>query len=488
MQFTSFNFAVFFPIVILGFYLLPKKFRQVWLLLASYYFYMGWNPGYALLILTSTIITYVCGLGIYAIPGQQFGKRKAVLILGILSNLGILIFFKYFYFLYDSIAAVASLFGTHMKAASLDIVLPVGISFYTFQALGYMIDVYRGDVKAEKNFIRYALFVSFFPQLVAGPIERSGHLLSQIEEITHRPSWNFDKVTRGLLMMLWGYFMKLVIADRAGVLVDNVFDTYYLFHGVALLLAMVFFALQLYCDFASYSAIAIGAAQILGIELCPNFAAPFLSASVSEFWRRWHISLSSWLRDYVYIPLGGSHCSKGRRYFNTLVTFLVSGIWHGASWHFVLWGALQGIFIIIGDILRPIKDKIVVKKNHSVQVIMTFVLFLISFTFFRAPSIHDGVYYLERMVCQFDPWSLLDGSVYTLGLDGKEMLVLFLAVMILFIVDLFYQKKQIYFDTIVKEQCLAIQYLIVLVLFMMILIFGAYGEGYDASEFIYFQF
>ena len=203
MQFTSFTFAVFFPIVILGFYLLPKKFRQVWLLLASYYFYMGWNPGYALLILASTIITYVCGLGIYAIPGQQFGKRKAVLILGILSNLGILIFFKYFYFLYDSIAAVASLFGTHMKAASLDIVLPVGISFYTFQALGYMIDVYRGDVKAEKNFIRYALFVSFFPQLVAGPIERSGHLLSQIEEITHRPSWNFDKVTRGLLMMLW---------------------------------------------------------------------------------------------------------------------------------------------------------------------------------------------------------------------------------------------------------------------------------------------
>ena len=458
MQFTSFTFAVFFPIVILGFYLLPKKFRQVWLLLASYYFYMGWNPGYALLILASTIITYVCGLGIYAIPGQQLGKRKAVLILGILSNLGILIFFKYFYFLYDSIAAVASLFGTHIKAASLDIVLPVGISFYTFQALGYMIDVYRGDVKAEKNFIRYALFVSFFPQLVAGPIERSGHLLSQIEEITHRPSWNFDKVTRGLLMMLWGYFMKLVIADRAGVLVDNVFDTYYLFHGVALLLAMVFFALQLYCDFASYSAIAIGAAQILGIELCPNFAAPFLS------------------------------CSKGRRYFNTLVTFLVSGIWHGASWHFVLWGALQGIFIIIGDMLRPIKDKIAVKKNHSVQIIMTFVLFLISFTFFRAPSIHDGVYYLERTVCQFDPWSLLDGSVYTLGLDGKEMLVLFLAVMILFIVDLFYQKKQIYFDTIVKNQCLAIQYLIVLGLFMMILIFGAYGEGYDASEFIYFQF
>lgn len=209
--------------------------------------------------------------------------RQAVLLAGILSNLGILVFFKYFYFLHDSVAAVVSLFGIHMKASSLDIVLPVGISFYTFQALGYVIDVYRQQVKAEKNFIRYALFVSFFPQLVAGPIERSGHLLSQIEEISRKPSWNFDKVTRGLLMMLWGYFMKLVIADRAATLVDTVFPIYYMFDGVALVLTMIMFGFQLYCDFASYSAIAIGASSVLGIELCPNFAAPFFSSSVSEF-------------------------------------------------------------------------------------------------------------------------------------------------------------------------------------------------------------
>lgn len=496
MQFTSFTFAVFFPVVVLIFYILPKKARQIWLLLASYYFYMGWNPKYALLILTSTVITYLCGLGIDMFSAEKKRVRKAVLLAGILSNLGILIFFKYFYFLHDSVAAVVSIFGIHMKASSLDIVLPVGISFYTFQALGYVIDVYRQQVKAEKNFIRYALFVSFFPQLVAGPIERSGHLLSQIEEISRKPSWNFDKVTRGLLMILWGYFMKLVIADRAAALVDTVFPVYYMFDGVALVLTMIMFGFQLYCDFASYSAIAIGASSVLGIELCPNFAAPFFSSSVSEFWRRWHISLSSWLRDYVYIPLGGNRCSRVRKYFNIMVTFLTSGIWHGASWHFVLWGALQGIFIVIGDMLRPAKTKfhtVFHVKTQSVgfrcgQVCMTYLLFLVSFTFFRAPTISDGVYYLERIVRHFDIWALLDGSVYTLGLDAKEMLVFVIAVAILWIVDWYYQKKKAYFDTLVKNQCLAVQYLIVLTLFVMILVFGVYGEGYNASEFIYFQF
>ena len=457
MQFTSFTFAVFFPVVVLIFYILPKKARQIWLLLASYYFYMGWNPKYALLILTSTVITYLCGLGIDMFSAEKKRVRKAVLLAGILSNLGILVFFKYFYFLHDSVAAVVSLFGIHMKASSLDIVLPVG---------------------------------------VAGPIERSGHLLSQIEEISRKPSWNFDKVTRGLLMMLWGYFMKLVIADRAAALVDTVFPIYYMFDGVALVLTMIMFGFQLYCDFASYSAIAIGASSVLGIELCPNFAAPFFSSGVSEFWRRWHISLSSWLRDYVYIPLGGNRCSRVRKYFNIMVTFLTSGIWHGASWHFVLWGALQGIFIVIGDMLRPAKTKfhtVFHVKTQSVgfrcgQVCMTYLLFLVSFTFFRAPTISDGVYYLERIVRHFDIWALLDGSVYTLGLDAKEMLVFVIAVSILWIVDWYYQKKKAYFDTLVKNQCLAVQYLLVLVLFVMILVFGVYGEGYNASEFIYFQF
>lgn len=495
MQFTSFAFAVFFPAVVLIYYVLPRCARQLWLLVTSYYFYMSWNPKYGLLILACTLISYVCGIAL-----ERFSKkpksRRALLGAAILGCLALLLFFKYFYFLYESIAAAVSVFGADIGECKLDIVLPAGISFYTFQAIGYVIDVYRGEVKAERNFIRYALFVSYFPNLVAGPIERSRHLLSQLEGLADKPAWNYDRVVRGLLLMLWGYFMKLVIADRAAALVDTVFPIYYMFDGLALLVTMIMFALQLYCDFASYSAIAIGASSILGIEICTNFAAPFFSKSTAEFWRRWHISLSSWLRDYVYIPLGGSRCTKPRKYFNTMVTFLVSGIWHGASWHFVLWGALQGVFIVIGDFLKPFKTRINTYfhvKTQSAgfkagQTVTTFVLFLVSFTFFRAPSIRDGVYYLERMVRRFDIWSFWNGSLYTLGLDAKELFILALAVAILAIVDWSYQKRKVFFDTLVCEQCLAVQYLIVLVLFVMILVFGVYGEGYDATEFIYFQF
>ena len=252
MQFTTFEFAVFFPVVVLCFYMLPKKARSFWLLLASYYFYMGWNPKYALLILASTIITYICARLLDYFEESKKIPRKLVLVSGLVLNLAILIFFKYFYFLHDLLSDIMSVFGYGLKESTLDIILPVGISFYTFQALGYMIDVYRGDIKAEKNFISYALFVSFFPQLVAGPIERSGNLLKQIKEITDKPSWNFEKVTRGLLMMLWGYFMKLVIADRAAILVDEVFESYYMMDGVALLFGAVLFLVQLLTHLVTY--------------------------------------------------------------------------------------------------------------------------------------------------------------------------------------------------------------------------------------------
>lgn len=485
MQFTSFAFAVFFPIVVLCFYMIPKKARPLWLLLASYYFYMGWNPKYAILILTSTVITYVCARLMGPMEQEKTGKRKLILIGGILVNLAILIFFKYFYFLHDVISDIFSLFGNRLAESRLDIILPVGISFYTFQALGYMIDVYRGDIEPERNFINYALFVSFFPQLVAGPIERSGNLLGQLKAITSKPSWNFDQVTRGLLMMLWGYFMKMVIADRAAILVDEVFGAYYMLEGVALLFGCVLFLVQLYCDFASYSAIALGAAKILGIELMQNFAAPFFSKSIGEFWRRWHISLSSWLRDYVYIPLGGSRCSKPKYYLNTMITFLISGLWHGASWHFVFWGALQGGMIVIGDIVKPVKKRI---KGNAIPMFMTFALSVLSFVFFRAESVREGIYYLERMVTRFDIWSLTSGNIYHMGLDEKEMGVLLFAIFILILVDWMYEKKKIYFDTFVKERSLIVQYLIAIALLAVILIFGIYGQGYDATQFIYFQF
>ena len=389
-----------------------------------------------------------------------------------------------------------SVFGITIKETRLDILLPVGISFYTFQAIGYMFDVYRGNVKVEYNFIRYALFVSFFPQLVAGPIERSGNLLSQLEAVSHKKSWDFERVTRGLLLMLWGFFMKMVIADRAAVLVNQVFDIYYMFNGIALFLAMFLFAIQIYCDFASYSIIAMGASKVIGIELMVNFEAPFFSKSVGEFWRRWHISLSSWFRDYVYIPLGGNRCSKGRKYFNNILTFGISGLWHGASWNFVLWGLIQGVLIVVGDILRPYKKRITDFYNVKVnsygykffQIMTTFSFFMFSLVIFRAKTIKDAFYYIQRMFIEFDIWSLSNESIYTLGLDKKEMGILWMGIFILFLVDLYYQRKKAFFDTLIKEQCLAVQYLAVAVILVMVIVFGVYGEGYDATQFIYFQF
>lgn len=496
MQFTTFDFAVFFPVVVLCFYIIPKKARPLWLLLASYYFYMGWNPKYAILILTSTVITYVCARAMGQVEQAKVLQKKWILAGGILVNLAILIFFKYFYFLHDSVSDILSIFGVMLRESRLNIILPVGISFYTFQALGYMIDVYRGDIKAEKSFINYALFVSFFPQLVAGPIERSKNLLGQLSAVAYKPSWNFDKVTRGLLLMLWGYFMKLVIADRAAILVDTVFEIYYVFDGVALLIASVLFLIQLYCDFASYSAIAIGAAGILGIDLMQNFAAPFFSKSIGEFWRRWHISLSSWLRDYIYIPLGGSRCSKPRHSLNTMITFFISGLWHGASWHFVFWGVLQGLMIVIGNMTSPLKKRFCERFQIRVQtagyqamrVLTTFALSVVSFVFFRAESVRDGFYYLERMVTRFDVWSLTAGNIYYMGLDQKEMKILGIGIFILFLVDWCYEKKKVYIDTMIKEQCLAIQFILSIAIVLSIFIFGIYGTGYDATQFIYFQF
>lgn len=348
--------------------------------------------------------------------------------------------------------------------------------------------------------MRYALFVSFFPQLVAGPIERSGNLLKQLQKISDTASaekvWSFDKVTRGLLLMLWGFFMKMVIADRAAVLVNQVYDIYYMFSGVALACAAVLFAVQIYCDFASYSVIAVGAAKVLGIELMTNFEAPFFSRSIGEFWRRWHVSLSSWFRDYLYIPLGGSRCARPRKYLNNMITFMVSGLWHGASWHYVVWGAIQGAYIVIGEIVRPVKAKCtglfhVRTKSFGYQFcqgVCTFVLFVLSLVFFRADTVADAVYYLQRLFTTFDVWSLFDGSVYYLGLDRKEMAVLVAGILMLLIVDACYAKKKMLFDALVKEQCLAIQYVIVAVLLVMVIVFGVYGEGYDASQFIYFQF
>ena len=310
MQFNSIDFLVFFPAVVLIYWIIPKKVRYLWLLVASYYFYMSWNASYAMLIGASTLITYVCGL-LVEWTGTHEEKRwsvagKLVVAVGFLSNLGILFFYKYFDFFLTNLNVVLEHFQKKPLTSSLEVLLPVGISFYTFQALGYLVDVYRKEIAAEKNPLRYALFVSFFPQLVAGPIERSGNLLKQIREVPYKKTFEYHRIVNGLILMLYGFFLKMVLTDRIAIVADYAFDHYYSLGSAELVTGAVAFAIQIYCDFGSYSLIAIGAAQVMGFTLMENFNTPYFATSIKDFWRRWHISLSTWFRDYLYIPLGGN--------------------------------------------------------------------------------------------------------------------------------------------------------------------------------------
>ncbi|MBQ8002037.1 MAG: MBOAT family protein [Clostridia bacterium] len=490
MLFNSLEFLIFFPVVTLLYFAIPHKVRYIWLLVASYFFYMCWNPKYALLMAFSTLSTYAAGVLID--KSSKTLHKKLWVALSFTINIAILFFFKYFDFAIDNLNAVLSLGGFELVNPAFDVILPVGISFYTFQALGYTVDVYRKDIKAEKNVLRYALFVSFFPQLVAGPIERSGNLIKQLRE---RHYFNTKRVANGMMLMLWGFFEKLVIADRAAYVVDTVYNNYTQHTGLTLALATVLFAFQIYCDFASYSDIARGAAQVMGFDLMKNFETPYFAKSVSEFWRRWHISLSTWFRDYLYIPLGGNRRGRARKYFNLFVVFLLSGLWHGASWNYVIWGALNGFYQIVGDMTKGIRRKISNKlqldrevfSNKLMKVIVTFVLINFSWIFFRAESFTAAMTIVKNMFSEFNLWILTDGTLFTLGLDAKDMFVLLLSLAVLLIVSIMKYKGVMIRDTLAK-QGIWFRYLVYLAGIFAVLIFGIYGPTYDASQFIYFQF
>lgn len=497
MLFNSFNFLIFFPIVTLLYFLIPHRVRYIWLLAASYYFYMCWNAKYALLLAVSTVITYISGVFISnagKIPDQASARRwkKVCVALSFTLNLAILFFFKYFDFAVDNINALLSELGMSLLNPTFDVLLPVGISFYTFQALSYTMDVYRGEIPVEKNLLKYALFVSFFPQLVAGPIERSKNLLPQIS--THH-TFQWQRAKEGLLLMVWGLFLKLVIADRVALIVNQVYGDYQSYDGTALALATVMFAIQIYCDFSSYSLIAKGSAKVLGFVLMDNFRQPYFSTSIAEFWRRWHISLSSWFRDYLYIPLGGNRKGKLRKHLNTLIVFLVSGLWHGANWTFVIWGFLHGAFIVIGDITRPAKhflmDKLHIKRDaflyRLLQGLITFVLVCFAWIFFRAETVGKAFGIIERMVTVWNPSALLNGGLFTLGLTRASFIVGLIALFILMLISISRYRGSHPDDALCKSNFL-IQGFVFLLLLFAIIIFGIYGPLYSASQFIYFQF
>ena len=493
MLFNSQLFLLFFPVVTLVYFVLPHRVRYLWLLAASYYFYMCWNAKYALLLLASTAITYVSGLLLHRT--QSIGLRRLWVALSVGSNLSILFFFKYFDFAMDALQKAASLVHMQIHVPQFDVLLPVGISFYIFQALSYTMDIYRRELPPERNFFRYALFVSFFPQLVAGPIERSTNLLPQMSE---RHFFDADRVRDGLQLMLWGFFEKIVIADRAAILVNEVYNHYQevpRYGFVQISLAALLFSVQIYCDFGGYSHIAIGAAQVMGFRLMDNFRQPYLATSIRDFWHRWHISLSTWFRDYLYIPLGGSRCSRLRKYLNLMITFLVSGLWHGASWNFVLWGGLHGAFQVVGEVLRPAREA-VKKALHirpdskllrAVQVAWTFTLVNFAWMFFRANSTMDLIQMLHRMLTHRDWYMLWNGRLLELGLDGVELAVLAAAILVLFAVD-FLHERGMHLRQCINGLALPAAWAVSIAGIVLVLLFGVYGVGYEAGAFIYFQF
>ena len=498
MLFNSGEFLIFFPIVLIICFIIPKKIRYLWLLLASYYFYMSWNVQYSLLLFFSTFVTWIGGYILDSFHKKEWDeevkakRKKIVVFVGVLLNLGILSYFKYMNFILENLQAVINAMGGKTVIRPLDIILPVGISFFTFQALSYLIDVYRNEIYAEKNFFRYALFVSFFPQLVAGPIERSKNLLKQLAV---PPVYKTENIREGFWLMIYGYFLKMVLADRIAVFVDTAYGDYESFRGIYLILAALLFAIQLYCDFYGYSVIAMGAAAMLGYRLMDNFHGPFLSQSTAELWRRWHISLNTWFRDYLYIPLGGNKKGKLSQYKNKIIVFFVSGLWHGASWTFVVWGMLNGLYQLIGEMLMPLRNKAVlllglkrdVFSHKLYQGIVTFLLFAFSGVFFRASSMEQAVGVLKGMAAEWNPWILFDGNLYQCGLDRSNFTVMLLGIVLLFISD--YLKNQ---GIQVRKWMMAQEGWFRAVAaagsILLILLLGMWGTGYDQAGFIYFQF
>ena len=492
MIFNSFEFLIFFPIVLLLHFLLPQKIRWIALLLASYYFYISWNPELIYLIAFTTLISYVSALVIQ--KSRRVGVRKLWLTLTLVVCLGVLFFYKYFNFLSTSVTEILRRFSLPVNDFTLDLILPVGISFYTFQTLSYVIDVYRGSIEAERHFGYYALYVSFFPQLVAGPIERPENLLPQLKLPLRPEAENFRE---GLKIMICGFFKKLVVADILATYVNSVYNNASEATGLAVVAASCLFAVQIYCDFSGYTDIAIGCARVMGIRLMQNFNMPYMARSIKEFWSRWHISLSSWFRDYVYIPLGGNRCSSARQSFNVFVVFLLSGIWHGANWTFVLWGILHGTYQIVGKVTLPLRKKLCAALHinrdsaafHMWERFVTFILVGIAWIFFRANNLADLGTLLSKLFTDWGGAGYWDLTLSRLSITPAEIVIAILAVIVMNLLDLLIMqnKDSVTFNTYDSKSCVrdtSYAYLLMCIGIAWLILLA--GNG--ASSFIYFQF
>ena len=472
MIFNSFKFLVLYPLLFLLYYVIPEKYpkaRNLFLLAVSYVLYISWKPVYALILLGVTGVTYYS-----AIQLEKTKNRKSVVVVGVLASLAPLLFFKYFNFINESVFLLLSVLGIRIQPVGLNWAIPIGISFFTFQALGYLWDVYYKRIEAERDFLTYVLFISFFPSILSGPINKASLVIPQLKQL--RPYFDYAKAVEGLKMLLWGMFMKVVVADRVVLYVDTVFSSYENYSGLSCFVASVLYTIQIYADFAGYSLMAIGVGMTLGFELTENFRRPYFAYSVTDFWKRWHISLSTWLKDYVYIPMGGSRCSKMRNYWNIFVTFLVSGIWHGANWTFLVWGIWHGVFQIIEKMLGQQKCDYG-GLGKSIKIAITFLLVNFAWIFFRMPTLADAIGMIGRIFDMSLPMTLY------LPPSNTMTLCIIIGVAMLLIKDVtdeFFPDRKWAFSSSLAP----VRWMSYVAVIMMIMLIGVFG----ADQFIYANF
>lgn len=466
MLFNSFDFLIVFPFIFLLYWVIPTKYtdiRKAFLILVSFLLYLNWKPWFALVLIGVIVVTYL-----FARWLQKTDKQKGVVVGGVILALLPLLFFKYYNFVNESVWGLLSSVGLRYELKGLNWAVPIGISFFSFQSVGYLLDVYHKRAEVEKNFWDYTLFVSFFPQVVSGPISKADELLPQIKSL---PKFDYEKARSGMQWLLWGLFLKVVLADRVGLYVDLIFNNYEHYSGWNTILAAVLYSFQIYGDFAGYSFMAVGVAKLLGFDLINNFDRPYFAQSVTNFWRRWHISLTRWLTQQVYIPLGGSRCSKMRQYFNIMVTFLVSGIWHGANWTFIVWGVLHGFFQIIEKVLGFGKSE---SKGvlGVLRIGVTFVLVTLAWVIFRSPSIDVAVDFIVSMVD-------FNGFVAT-GMDMLRYSVIALIILLFWELMCEYKKDFVLRLAYYK----VIRWIVYLFIVVMIMLTGVF----DGGQFIYANF
>lgn len=488
MLFNSFAFLLFFPAVTLLYFLVPHAIRWALLLFASCFFYMFFKPEYIIILGFTIGIDYWAGIAIEG--AESKAKKKRFLTLSLLANIGILVIFKYYNFFNENVSGLALLFGVKTMLPVLKMALPIGLSFHTFQAMSYTIEVYRGNQKAERHFGIYSLYVMFYPQLVAGPIERPQNLIHQFRE---KHAFDYDNVVSGLKLMMWGMFKKVVVADRLALVTDRVFDHAHKYSATTLFIAVIFFSFQIYCDFSGYSDIAVGSARVMGFRLMRNFNRPYAAISIADFWRRWHISLSGWFRDYLYIPLGGSRVSIPRVYVNIMIVFLISGLWHGARWTFVIWGALYGVYYIIGIIARRIrKDSPLFTSigkiswlDTTLQIAATFMLVTIAWIFFRAGSVADAFFILRSMLSvpgELTQMAMHNSFVSDAPTSAYKLFECVLVIVLLETIQYIHAKRNI--NTLLAAQPRYLRWGAYYAMVLAIIYLGVFKN----REFIYFQF